>query len=127
VSGQWGPIDNPTIVEIVEMIIKVSDREGGYDKIALWKIDLAGAFTLLNIRPSDVHLMMYEVMGSICGSLTLIHLAGMFGWTGMPFAFNVVTRFVLTLILLVIHGLAKMYCDDLMGASAKGKMQEDIG
>ena len=44
-SGQWGPIDNPTIVDIVEMIIKVSDREGGYDKIALWKIDLAGAFT----------------------------------------------------------------------------------
>ena len=76
------------------MIIEASDKHGGYSKIALWKTDLKGAFTLLKIRPEDVHLMMYEMIGS----LTLIHLAGMFGWTGMPFAFNVVTRVGLALI-----------------------------
>ena len=104
------------------MIIEASDKHGGYSKIALWKMDLKGAFTLLKIRPEDVHLMMYEMMGS----LTLIHLAGMFGWTGMPFAFNVVTRVGLALIVTVIVGLAKMFVDDIIAVSPLDKMREDM-
>jgi hypothetical protein len=85
-------------------------------------MDLAGAFTLLNLRPEDVRLMMYEMTGE----LTMVHLAGMFGWTGMPFAFNVVTRVVIALISRDIAGLAKMFVDDIIAMSPKVEMRSDM-
>ena len=123
VADRWGPIHNPSIVKIVRNILTMGDKHG-FDNIAVWKMDLAGAFTLLNIKPSNVGLMMYEMMGGF----TLIHLAGMFGWTGMPFAFQVVTRVVIALIglAIVLTGLAEMFVDDVIAVSTKTSMAEDM-
>jgi hypothetical protein len=40
---------------------------------------------------------------------------GNFGWTGMPFAFQVLVRFLLVCVQSVIFGLVDMYVDDMIG------------
>lgn len=73
----------------------------GYDNLVLWKMDLANAFGLLDIRASDCHKMAYAISGNI----TVIYIREMFGWAGTPFAFQVISRTLRRLIIQTIHGL----------------------
>lgn len=47
----------------------------------------------------------------------VIHLAGLFGWIGMPHAFQVLTRTLQALCRHIISGLCYWYVDDLMAVS----------
>jgi hypothetical protein len=51
-------------------------------------MDLKGAYTLLSFRPEDVGL--FRML--LTGDLVYLQIAGIFGWTGTPAAFQVVTR-----------------------------------
>ena len=51
--------------------------------------------------------------------IVVIHLAGLFGWIGMPHAFQVVTRVLQSLCRHLISGLCYWYVDDLMAVSKK--------
>ena len=95
------------------MILKEQSRVG-YDNLVLWKMDLANAFGLLDIRASDSHKMAYAISGNI----TVIYIRGMFGWAGTPFAFQVISRTLRRLIIQTIHGLLLIYVDDLLGVSS---------
>ena len=85
----FGNIHHPTIAEIAIMICDVS-KVVGWDDIILWKMDLKGAFTLLYVRPQDVSLLSFELLGN----LTVMFHTGMFGYTGMPGCFDVVSRLI---------------------------------
>jgi len=60
----WGPVEHPTLRDLVEMILSEVDR-WGWDDLVLWKTDLAGAFHLVDIRAEDVRLMAYELTGEL--------------------------------------------------------------
>ena len=117
----YGPIKLPTIQELLLMVLQVAD-EHGWESICLWKMDLQGAFNLLWINPDDTPLLAFP----LTNDLVVIHLVGIFGWLGMPFAFNVLSRTLLILILAVIKGKAAMYVDDVMGCSALDNIDEDM-
>ena len=51
-------------------------------------MDLKGAYTLLSFRPEDVGL--FRLL--LTGDLVYLQLVGIFGWSGTPAAFQVVTR-----------------------------------
>ena len=77
------------------------------------KKDLKGAFYLLNYNPEFCRLFAFPLIDDI----VVIHLAGLFGWIGMPHAFQVLTRCLQALCRHIISGLCYWYVDDLMAVS----------
>ena len=53
------------------------------------------------------------------------HLAGLFGWIGMPHAFQVLTRSLQAMCSHIISGLCQWYVDDLMAVSPEITYQLD--
>ena len=116
---RYGVIEHPTIGDMVRMIYNFVDQETSHgrhvswDDLVLFKVDLKGAYTLLSFKPEDVRLMGLELSDDI----TYFSLGGHFGWTGLPAAFQVVTR---ALVWELSHhpsflGRVLMYVDDLLG------------
>ena len=111
---QWGEIHHPTVDLLVKMVLTAADKYG-WDNIILWKKDLKGAFNLLNYNPEYCKLFAFPLTDNI----VVIHLAGLFGWIGMPHAFQVLTRTLQALCRHIISGLCYWYVDDLMAVSHK--------
>ena len=118
---QWGPIRHPTLPALMLMILAMVDRHG-WDDLTLWKKDLQGAFNLLWIKPSDCARLAFL----LSAGLVVLHIAGMFGWAGMPFVFDVVTRCLRHLIRSIIAGTADMYVDDVMGVATHSTVAADM-
>ena len=114
ISQLWGPIFHPTIDMLVKMVLTSADLHG-WDDIILWKKDLKGAFNLLNYNPEFCRLFAFPLIDNI----VVIHLAGLFGWIGMPHAFQVLTRCLQALCRHIISGLCYWYVDDLMAISLR--------
>ena len=115
-AESWGPIENPTLGDIVRMINEAAKR-WGREKVVVWKTDLRGAFTLLKFHPEDTKLMTTR----ITGNLFFVATQGNFGWASMGFAFQVVTRVILVCVRAVIAGLVVMYTDDLIGVGQEAE------
>jgi hypothetical protein len=94
----------------------------GWEDIFMWKKDLQGAFTLLWFRPSDTRLFAFL----LTNDLAVIHLAGIFGWVGMPYVFQVLTRALVALCSILIFGACNMYVDDFMGVSPTHLVEHDM-
>jgi hypothetical protein len=60
----------------------------GAENVELWKMDLKGAFNLLDFSAQSAKLLAFE----LTEGMSVIHITGMFGWTGTPYCFQVVTR-----------------------------------
>ena len=116
----YGPIVHPTLQDLVEMIVNYTRRKReelgvhfDITKVVLWKADLARAFTLLDFRSSDVK----RLACSLTDDLSVVFHTGLFGWTGTPFAFQVVTRVLKRLIQARVLGAIDMFVDDIIGVS----------
>ena len=120
-EDQWGAIRHPTLPALMLMIIAMA-AEHGWDDIILWKKDLQGAFNLLWIHPADSPRLAFL----LSAGLVVVHIAGMFGWAGMPFVFDVVTRCLRHLVRSVITGTADMYVDDIMGVATRANVHHDM-
>ena len=126
----YGDIRHPTIDEIVRMIMDFArdkQQELGegfrWEDLRMWKADLRGAFTLLNYHADDVRLMACE----LTGDLVCIYHTGQFGWTGMPFAFDIITRTLRKLVRSVIRGRMTMYVDDMIAVCMAWDLEHDKG
>jgi hypothetical protein len=115
-ESHYGKIVHPTLFDIVGYILEAQQRlvptlvEG--DELVLFKADLKGAFTLLNVSPSDTSLFACE----LTDNLVLIYPTGSFGWTGTPFCFQVITRQLVTLLRRrMSDAVVWAYVDDIMG------------
>jgi hypothetical protein len=123
-----GEINNPDIVHIIQAIVRASER-WDRESLVVWKTDLKGAFNLLHFRPEDVHLMCTEVSSDVI----FCYLRGNFGWTGMPFNFEVLTRVLRVLGSASINGEGFMYVDDYIGIGRRAYRHhlkggtEDVG
>lgn len=109
---RWGKIVLPTLQDIARMILRTADKNGGMANITLWLSDLQGAFTLLRMQPQSSLLLAFALIGGI----TIIHLCGMFGWVGLPHAFNVISRLLQLLNKHTLKGESAYYVDDCIGA-----------
>lgn len=116
----WGAIEHPTVLDLIQMLVQAANTHG-WDNIVMWKGDLKGAYTLLRLRPSQVHLLSARLAN---GFLTL-PLWGNFGWAPLVFAFQVVTRIVVAVGSVAIVGLLTMYVDDFIGVSPRSSWTND--
>jgi hypothetical protein len=122
--SKYGNISHPTIFDIVIMILDYEESISANDRdqLVLWKSDLSKAFTLLNFHSKHVQLMACE----LTDGYTLIYHTGCFGWTGTPFAFDVITRVIrTTLKTKPICGPINMYVDDLFGVTKANHLVDD--
>ena len=117
---RWGAINHPTLLQIAQMLLRAAVKSGKED-VVLWKTDIKEAFTLLRVRPEDCRLLGCEMFEG----WVYVMLAGMFGLSLMPAVFEVVTRVLRVLVAIAIDGEAKIYVDDVMGASGRSSWERD--
>ena len=128
VDAFYGVIEHPTIVTVASMVLGVlSDLQrcnpgATLNEVDMYKCDLKGAFNLLWWRTEDAPLFSVE----LADGLTIVFLCGTFGYTGMPGAFQVVTRALKHEMGLRAPGRSEMYVDDLIGGAAREKVQSAI-
>lgn len=120
-EAKWGKIQHPTLEDIVKMILAMVE-EHGWDNIELWKMDLKAAFTLMWFKEQVVQRLAFE----LTEGFTMIHIAGFFGWTGTPFAFEAITRVLRHYVGALLQGKLCMYVDDLLACSLKTQRQGDM-
>jgi len=116
-----GDIVHPTIVKIARAICALAERVG-WENVRLFKMDIKGAFTLLDFKPADIRLLAV----GLTGGRTYFPLAGVFGLTIMPFVFNVATRLLSKAINKRIWGVLMIYVDDLMGITHVDHLESDM-
>jgi hypothetical protein len=126
----YGAIEHPTLEDLVTMVNDYADEmkeelgdEFRWEDLRLWKGDLRKAFTLLNVRAGDVKFFACE----LTDGLVLFYHTGLFGWTGTPFCFQVVTRAIERLVRMRIKGRMRMFVDDGMGVTMKQFLERDTG
>ena len=129
---QWGEIHHPSIRQWALTVLEFVERATAADPaftmadVVQWKMDLNGAFSLLNFRVEDVRLMANEMTNG----LTIFHLCGQFGWTGTPAAFQVVTRALawelVSSPIYAVTGLCLLYVDDIWGICLNRHLASDL-
>jgi len=120
-TSEWGTITHPTIRDLCAMVLTQA-QDTSWDDLVIWKMDLRGAFTLLFVHPEDCQRLAFQ----LTDDLTMLFHTGMFGWTGMPAAFQVITRVLERCIQRTVHGRVKMYVDDLMGVCHRKDLDHDL-
>jgi hypothetical protein len=118
---RWGAIKHPTLIDLVLMVLEAVD-EYGWDELELWKTDLAGAFNLMDFNAKSAMLLAFE----LTEGMTVLHTTGMFGWTGTPYVFQVITRVLCDMLRPVLTGKAKMYVDDMFGIATRKNRPADM-
>lgn len=114
-AEQYGVHPYPTLRDLIRMILAAEILYDG--DVFLLKLDMQGAFHLLDFSPESVRLMCSRVRGG----MVLLWLVGNFGHVHTPYAFGVLSRFLE----MVVNQLGlregclfnlKIYVDDLMAA-----------
>jgi hypothetical protein len=118
----FGEIHHPVIAEIPRMIMSFrEDNSYRFEDLRIWKFDLRKAFTLLTYETEAVEKIGIE----LSDNTFMFFLAGVFGLTGMPMAFQVITRAIVYEVNKRIHGRLKMYVDDGIVVSHSRHMASD--
>ena len=98
----------------------VTSREGiNYTFICK---DLKGAYTLLSFRPEDVGLFAMLLTEDV----VYFQLAGIFGWSGTPAAFQVVTRAITWELRHALRSSTVMYVDDIIRVCFASDLESDL-
>ncbi len=93
-----------------------------WSDLVRWKMDLRGAYTLMDVRPEEAGMFAQELVDD----LIFFHLCGVFGWSCTPAAFQVITRAIVWDLRHKLRGRAKMYVDDLFGISLRTNLEYDM-
>ena len=113
-SSSGGLQEEEELPEAFREILRLVEKENegrDPDEAVLYSLDLEGAYTLASVRRDEVARFATELRGG----LVLFYLCGLFGWTAMPFIFQVITRVCLFELRKFLAGLILMYVDDLLG------------
>jgi len=122
IRNYYGEITHPTIEDIVNMVLDfIRENQCSIKDIVLYKADLSKAFTLLSFDSKSVHLLACE----LTDDLVMVYHSGLFGWTGTPFCFHVVTGALERAINLRVKGRTKMYVDDIVGVTLLKNLMHD--
>jgi hypothetical protein len=124
----YGKIIHPTIDDVVRMMhaywteAKRANPQRRWADLRLWKMDLKGAYTLLPFRPEDIGL--FGLL--LTGDLVYLQIAGIFGWSGTPAAFQVVTRAISWKLKHALKKSTLMYFDDVIGVCFVEDVESDL-
>ena len=119
----YGAIELAQLEELMQMILhQVKLADGVWDDIVLWKMDLKGAFALLNFKVDEIGLLTMCLTEDLC----FLSLVGNFGLSQFPFIFGVISRVLLRAINSEIQGEMKIFVDDFLGVSRKAFLKEDM-
>lgn len=127
-TAYYGAITHPTIEDIAIMVHQfwkdaaARDSSLRYEDLRLWKMDLKGAYTLLSFRAEYVGL--FGML--LTDDLVYLQLAGIFGWSGTPAAFQVVTRAIAWELRSRLHSSTVMYVDDIIGIGFEENIAADL-
>ena len=127
-TAYYGPIAHPTIEDIAIMVgsfwkeAKARDPSLRYEDLRLWKMDLKGAYTLLSFRAE--HVGLFGML--LTDDLVYLQLAGIFGWSGTPAAFQVVTRAISWELRAKLRSRTLMYVDDIVGIGFAKDIPADL-
>ena len=126
VDQLWGPIEHPTLSQLSQMVLDQA-AASSWEDVVLWKMDLKGAFMLLFVHPASVCRLAFALDTDAAGEeLTMLYHVGMFGWTGMPSAFYVISRVLQRLINAKISGSSLIYVDDIMGCCTAATLEQTL-
>ena len=125
-------IVHPTLPDYVLMILDFTEHllraqpartlETLIPHLRLFKMDLKGAFTLLNYHPDDAGLM----SSALTDDLTLVSIVAGFGHTQTPAQFNHITRVLERVTLPLLQGRMLMYVDDVNGITLDEHLTDDL-
>lgn len=127
-TAYYGEIRHPTIDDIAVMVYefwraaKERDPSVRWEDMRIWKMDLRGAYTLLSFRPEDVGL--FGML--LSDDLVYLQMVGIFGWSGTPAAFQVVTRAITWELRHALCSSTVMYVDDIMGVCFAVDLETDL-
>ena len=117
-----GKIEHPTLQSLMEMLINYGEIIGSFDDLQLWKRDLAGVFSLLDILPAHVSLCAYE----LTDGLTMFYHSGFFGHLELPAMFNIINMVCKLELKRKISGCIEQYVDDFMAVSLSANVSLDM-
>lgn len=117
-----GKIEHPTLQELMNMVINYGELIGSFDDLQLWKRDLAGAFSLLDILPDHVSLCAYE----LTNGLTMFYHSGFFGHLELPSMFNIINMVCKSELKQRVSGCLEQYVDDFMAVSLTANVPQDM-
>ena len=124
----YGSINHPQIKDMIKMIIafynaaRAKNPNVKWSDLRLWKVDLKGAYTLLSFRPDDVGLFAVEVTEE----QVFLQFCGIFGWTGTPAAFQVVSRALTHELNQSLTSAVAVYVDDMCGVCLSWDLDDDL-
>jgi len=122
VDRVFGKIEHPTVQSLMDMLIEYGDELGSFENLMLWKRDLAGAFTLVDILPEHVCLCAYE----LTNNLTMFYHSGFFGHLELPAIFNIINMVSKRELQLKVSGRLEQYVDDFMAVSLTENVTADM-
>jgi hypothetical protein len=117
----YGSIKHPTLAALMRMVEEMALLHG-WDNISLWKMDLNAAFNILWFAAEATPLMAF----CLAANIVVFHLVGLFGWSGMPHAFQVLSRALDVLVRASITGRSTFYVDDCMGCAVRSQLAADM-
>ena len=127
-TAYYGPITHPTIEDIAVMVDRfwkdaiARDPSRWQEDLRSWKMDLKGAYTLLSFRAEYVGLF----GRLLTDDLVYLQLAGIFGWSGTPAAFQVVARAIAWELRSRLQSRTVMYVDDIIGIGFESDIAADL-
>jgi hypothetical protein len=119
----YGAIELAKLEELMQMILRQLEvAKGVWEDIVLWKMDLKGAFALLNFKVNEIGLLTMVLTEDLC----FLSLVGNFGLSQFPFIFGVISRVLLRAINSEIQGEMNIFVDDFLGVTQKKFLEEDM-
>ena len=119
----YGAIELAQLEELMRMILRQLEvAKGVWEDIVLWKMDLKGAFALLNFKVNEIGLLTMVLTENLC----FLSLVGNFGLSQFPFIFGVISRVLLRAINSEIQGEMNIFVDDFLGVTQKKFLEEDM-
>jgi len=119
----YGKIELAQLEKLMQMILRQLELANGvWEDIVLWKMDLKGAFALLNFKVDEIGLLTM----CLTEDLGFVSLVGNFGLSQFPYIFGVISRVLLRAINSEIKGEMEIFVDDFLGVTRTDFRESDM-